>query len=518
MIFYYNERFACINCVKGHRASTCKHVEKELISINSRGRPSFKNGNLRFLFPVGVHFTSVTYEPIFNTKGDRGKVVRFLTRFEKCLHIDPDSAFRCVTVASGGKVEVIEDHLPMPNYMMEHLIITVVDRTRPSQSHQLDGLTVFKQATKQVRAKYIPCRCNDDGRIYYRLQPVDPEDFPGAPIPTGEEMPSELIPSLDTFNQKSQSSVYVKVHQKNMQELPQGEATKHPLSIQAEYLRQQQISQMAAQEEQLQKSRVQLQDHKGIIDYETQNSHQQNGHLVSQAGYQSIEPLTNVSLDFTGPLSDNAHPSTQSCAELYPTIHPNCQNHRYAVPEVQRTAVQTSADLNQIKNASKVIRGEIEEEDERCHLIAELEAKIAATTRGLKSENIAAQSECVFLQKYILDHLRKGPVSIPSSLKKAEELEKAETKQEIKVELDAEGLPYDDDDYANKFCQYDQMKQDIKHQEQLFVQMQGQQQQYQRQQQQYQQYHLYQQQCDYSRQQQIFAQVERLQPPASGDQ
>ncbi|ANZ77170.1 BA75_03586T0 [Komagataella pastoris] len=40
MIIVDGEKYACIRCIRGHRSSTCKHAERPLMKVRSRGRPS----------------------------------------------------------------------------------------------------------------------------------------------------------------------------------------------------------------------------------------------------------------------------------------------------------------------------------------------------------------------------------------------------------------------------------------------------------------------------------------------
>lgn len=38
MIIYKNEKYACVKCIKGHRATLCEHHERVLMKVNKRGR------------------------------------------------------------------------------------------------------------------------------------------------------------------------------------------------------------------------------------------------------------------------------------------------------------------------------------------------------------------------------------------------------------------------------------------------------------------------------------------------
>lgn len=38
MIIYKNDKYACVKCIKGHRATLCEHHERVLMKVNKRGR------------------------------------------------------------------------------------------------------------------------------------------------------------------------------------------------------------------------------------------------------------------------------------------------------------------------------------------------------------------------------------------------------------------------------------------------------------------------------------------------
>jgi hypothetical protein len=38
MIIYKNEKYACVKCIKGHRATLCEHHDRVLMKVNKRGR------------------------------------------------------------------------------------------------------------------------------------------------------------------------------------------------------------------------------------------------------------------------------------------------------------------------------------------------------------------------------------------------------------------------------------------------------------------------------------------------
>ncbi|CAN6624463.1 hypothetical protein TRVA0_010S00188 [Trichomonascus vanleenenianus] len=46
MIIYEGEKYACLNCIRGHRSSTCDHKDRPLLQVRKRGRPQ-NNGTVR---------------------------------------------------------------------------------------------------------------------------------------------------------------------------------------------------------------------------------------------------------------------------------------------------------------------------------------------------------------------------------------------------------------------------------------------------------------------------------------
>ncbi|SCW04518.1 LAFE_0H15302g1_1 [Lachancea fermentati] len=40
MIIFDDEKYSCVSCIRGHRSSTCKHSERMLVKVRTRGRPS----------------------------------------------------------------------------------------------------------------------------------------------------------------------------------------------------------------------------------------------------------------------------------------------------------------------------------------------------------------------------------------------------------------------------------------------------------------------------------------------
>ncbi|KAH3674418.1 hypothetical protein WICMUC_003255 [Wickerhamomyces mucosus] len=43
MILVDGEKYACVKCIRGHRSSTCKHSNRPLVQVRSRGRPALNN-------------------------------------------------------------------------------------------------------------------------------------------------------------------------------------------------------------------------------------------------------------------------------------------------------------------------------------------------------------------------------------------------------------------------------------------------------------------------------------------
>lgn len=45
MILVDGEKYSCVQCIRGHRSSTCKHSARPLVQVRSRGRPSLNAGH-----------------------------------------------------------------------------------------------------------------------------------------------------------------------------------------------------------------------------------------------------------------------------------------------------------------------------------------------------------------------------------------------------------------------------------------------------------------------------------------
>ncbi|CEP60828.1 Mac1p LALA0_S02e00540g [Lachancea lanzarotensis] len=42
MIIYDGEKYSCVSCIRGHRSTTCKHSNRMLVKVRTKGRPSAK--------------------------------------------------------------------------------------------------------------------------------------------------------------------------------------------------------------------------------------------------------------------------------------------------------------------------------------------------------------------------------------------------------------------------------------------------------------------------------------------
>lgn len=40
MIIFNGEKYSCVSCIRGHRSSTCKHSDRMLVKVRTRGRPA----------------------------------------------------------------------------------------------------------------------------------------------------------------------------------------------------------------------------------------------------------------------------------------------------------------------------------------------------------------------------------------------------------------------------------------------------------------------------------------------
>ncbi|XBW37058.1 hypothetical protein QEN19_002636 [Hanseniaspora menglaensis] len=43
MILYEDEKYSCVKCIRGHRSTSCKHIDRVLIKVNKRGRRNVEN-------------------------------------------------------------------------------------------------------------------------------------------------------------------------------------------------------------------------------------------------------------------------------------------------------------------------------------------------------------------------------------------------------------------------------------------------------------------------------------------
>ncbi|ODV76072.1 copper fist DNA-binding domain-containing protein CYBJADRAFT_160069 [Cyberlindnera jadinii NRRL Y-1542] len=103
MLVLEGERISCESCIRGHRSSTCLHINKWLYSINWRGRPENSSENIRFRIPPGcivIATGSVRLEPKPGSKSTSGRVVP-----AKFLH--PASPYTFAHVNSKGGFALI---------------------------------------------------------------------------------------------------------------------------------------------------------------------------------------------------------------------------------------------------------------------------------------------------------------------------------------------------------------------------------------------------------------------------
>ncbi|OBA28885.1 copper-fist-domain-containing protein [Hanseniaspora valbyensis NRRL Y-1626] len=50
MILYENEKYSCVKCIRGHRSTSCKHIDRVLIKVNKRGRKNAEGKSLNNTF------------------------------------------------------------------------------------------------------------------------------------------------------------------------------------------------------------------------------------------------------------------------------------------------------------------------------------------------------------------------------------------------------------------------------------------------------------------------------------
>jgi hypothetical protein len=69
MILHLGERVACEECIRGHRAADCSHLNKYLIEIKGRGRPGAKDPFLRFRIDPNPPVVRESMEQVENKNG-----------------------------------------------------------------------------------------------------------------------------------------------------------------------------------------------------------------------------------------------------------------------------------------------------------------------------------------------------------------------------------------------------------------------------------------------------------------
>lgn len=83
MILVEGEKYACIQCIRGHRSSTCQHTKRPLVQVRSRGRPSNLSGHRVAVFAdqngskdldLGLPVSKVSLDKIRRRSIPSGKV------------------------------------------------------------------------------------------------------------------------------------------------------------------------------------------------------------------------------------------------------------------------------------------------------------------------------------------------------------------------------------------------------------------------------------------------------------
>ncbi|KAH3683548.1 hypothetical protein WICPIJ_005475 [Wickerhamomyces pijperi] len=94
MFILENERLACAQCIRGHRAADCFHRHKPLISIRPRGRPSTQEKNVRVRYE-SVVVTHEGMEPV-ETKNGRAKP----GQMKRALYVAKNSLFTLIRTST----------------------------------------------------------------------------------------------------------------------------------------------------------------------------------------------------------------------------------------------------------------------------------------------------------------------------------------------------------------------------------------------------------------------------------
>lgn len=63
MILINDVKYACMECIRGHRSSMCRHHERPLLQVRSKGRPNVGNGNKNHRIAVFAEEVASSPEP-----------------------------------------------------------------------------------------------------------------------------------------------------------------------------------------------------------------------------------------------------------------------------------------------------------------------------------------------------------------------------------------------------------------------------------------------------------------------
>ncbi|EDO16806.1 hypothetical protein Kpol_1056p6 [Vanderwaltozyma polyspora DSM 70294] len=71
MIIYEDDKYACVSCIRGHRSTTCRHTNRMLVKVRTRGRPSAVDMRKVILVDTSSEVSSVSgsTEINHNSKG-----------------------------------------------------------------------------------------------------------------------------------------------------------------------------------------------------------------------------------------------------------------------------------------------------------------------------------------------------------------------------------------------------------------------------------------------------------------
>jgi len=140
MILLQNERVGCEQCIRGHRAADCVHLQKYLISIKGRGRPAAKDQSVRFRIRPNPTVIQVTREPI-ESKNGRGK--SGTTKI--CHHLHPLTEVELYEVKLGKGFKVIGPaseqaaYIYTGSFRVRRPTAKSTPRTEPLTREQIEG-------------------------------------------------------------------------------------------------------------------------------------------------------------------------------------------------------------------------------------------------------------------------------------------------------------------------------------------------------------------------------------------